>query len=457
MFAIYLALAGCQLFMRPITGLADNGDFPKVLAHLDVCDPNPQYGILQYVRPEYIISPRCHWESRLTSSETLFVRVIKQVADWTGEESFSISAAGAAHLCVMLASLTILLWTLHAGPPVFRFAIPPFAILVFSDVLYVSYLNSFYMDAASMVFVLLTAVLATAAILRPRAWMPIAFAGAGALLALSKTQHVITAFLFAGLAAWFACRGFRERQLRAAISWTASAVAILAAGVVTLVLAPEDYKAEPFYSVIFYNLVPAAHDKVAKAAALGELGLPASDLPLAGTHAYSPGSPVTQPAWRADFIQRIGYASLVAYYLRHPAVAWPILRRGLTYFAAAMRPGDLANYQREDGFPPGMLAQRFAWWSHLRAWLIWVFPAHLLAFLGLMGIGALLCVWSSKWCARWPIYPLALIVAIAVVLEFVLAVLFDATETARHLFFFHVLTEILMVCGLAAALSLVKR
>jgi len=69
--AVYLALAANQLFMRPITGLADNGDFPKVLAHLDVCDPNRERDVLQYVHPAYIIDPGCHWDSRLASSETL--------------------------------------------------------------------------------------------------------------------------------------------------------------------------------------------------------------------------------------------------------------------------------------------------------------------------------------------------------------------------------------------------
>ncbi len=443
---MYLTLAANQLFLRPITGVADNGDFPKVLARFDVCDPNHERDVLQYVYPKYIIDERCHWDSRLASSETLFVRTIKQLALWSGRTSIGITDVGMAHLSVMLASLGILLWALHPGSPVFRFGIPPFVILIFSDVLYVSYLNSFYMDAASMVFLLLTAALAVAATLRPRAWVTVAFGVAGVLLALSKTQHVVTGFLFAGLAAWFAVRAYRGSRLAGDL-WTGSAVAILAAGILTVLMTPEDYKAEPLYSLIFYTIVPASQER---SATLLELGLPEADLALAGTHAYSPGVPVTTPAWREDFVRRISYEKLLIYYLRHASVPWRILRRGLTESAPAMRPGNLANYQREDGFPPGALAQRFAGWSHLRAWLIWVFPTHIVVFYGLMGLGAWLCGWRAAWAVRWPLYPLVLVLAMSGTLEFLFGVLLDATETARHLFFFHVITEILMVCALAA-------
>ena len=42
-FAVYLTLAGVQLFKTPIVGVADNGDFPKVLGPLDVCGSNEYY------------------------------------------------------------------------------------------------------------------------------------------------------------------------------------------------------------------------------------------------------------------------------------------------------------------------------------------------------------------------------------------------------------------------------
>jgi hypothetical protein len=142
------------------------------------------------------------------------------------------------------------------------------------------------------------------------------------------------------------------------------------------------------------------------------------------------------------------------YYFHHPTLPLRLLGRGLTYFAPAMRPGNLANYQREDGFPPGTLAQHFAFWSHLRAWSMFAFPAQLVILYGIMGTGALLSIWRASWAARWPLYPLVVVLAISGTVEFAFSVLLDATETARHLFFFHVITEILIVCAVALAFSL---
>ena len=50
---------------------------------------------------------------------------------------------------------------------------------------------------------------------------------------------------------------------------------------------------------------------------------------------------------------------------------------------------------------------------------------------------------------------LVLVLVISGTVEFAFSVLLDATETARHLFFFHVITEILIVCAVALAFSLV--
>jgi hypothetical protein len=337
---------------------------------------------------------------------------------------------------------------LHDSPAIVRFGLPPVAILQFSDVLYVSYLNSFYMDAASLVFLLLTAALATAAILRPRRWIAIAFSAAGVLLAVSKTQHVFTAAFFGAFAAWLAWQAFKARQPIPARLWAGSSGAILAAVLLAIALSPADYKAEPFYSVIFYNLLPVSGDS---RAALAELGLPPEDVRLVGTHAYSPESPVTQPEWREDFIRRVGYSQLVSYYVRHPEIAADLLYKALINFAPAMRPGNLANYEQEDGFAPDTLARHFSWWSTLRGQAIWRAPLHLAVVWLITTGGALLCLAKRKWASLWRGYPLALVLAVSSAIEFLLAVLFDGTETARHLFFFHALTE-LQILSLAGGL-----
>jgi hypothetical protein len=446
---VYFALAANQLFLKPITGMANNGDFPKVLGPRSICDPNGERDAFAYVDPRYSIRLDCRWDSQLPSSESLFVRLIKLSARWTGRDSFAITGAGKVHLIPVLAALFVLLWALHDASPAIRFGVPPVAIFIFSDVAYVAYLNSFYMDVTSLVFILPAIALAAAWIVRPRTWVAIAFGVAGVLLALSKTQHAITGFLLAAMAAWFSVRAFREKEIRKPVGrcWAASAVAVAIAAMAIIRNTPEDYKAEPLYSLVFFRLLPNLPNRVD---ALSQLGLPAADLAYSGTHAYSKDAPVMNKEWRFAFISQLTYLGLGTFYLRNPKVLFQLIGRGLREDVFYIRPPNIGNYERDDGFPPATLARRFDLWSGLRSWLLRVFPAHVVAFYLVMGIGSLLCCFRRTWSTRWPLYPVVLVLAVSGSVEYLFPVLLDGTETARHLFFFHVITELLVVCAFSA-------
>jgi hypothetical protein len=214
---------------------------------------------------------------------------------------------------------------------------------------------------------------------------------------------------------------------------------------------PNDYKAESLYSMIFYRMLPDSPDK---AEMLSGLGLPASDVAYSGTHAYTLGAPVVaDPQWRKDFVDRVTYRNLAIFYLRNLPLTWHLLGRELKEDAPRIRPVGFGNFEREDGFPPGAMAHRFDAWSNLRSWLLRVFPAHMVMFYGVMDMASLLCLFRPAWAARWPQYPLVMLLAASGQVEFLFAVLLDGTETARHLFFFHVITEILIVYAVAAILS----
>ena len=452
----YFLLAASQLFVRPIVGVADNGDFPKVLGPRSICDPNGGRDSFEYVAPRYVIYLPCRWDPELPSTESIFVRAVKLAARWSGKDSFGIQAVGKAHLSVMLLALMVLLWGLHKAPPAIRFGLPPLVLLIFSDVAYVSYLNSFYMDAASMVFLLLTVALAGVWVVRPRVWVAIAFGVAGTLLALSKTQHAITAFFLAGGAAVYAWEAFRPGGAgkRLAWCWAVSAAAVAMAASVIIGLTPRGYKAEPLYSLIFFRMAPELPDR---GKALAQLGLPESDLKYFGTHAYSSGAAVADLDWRIAFINRITYTRLAGFYLKNPRVTMHLVDLGVRTEMPGLRPGEFGNYLRKDGFPPRAQSQHFAVWSNLRSWFMGIFPAHILVLYGLMGLGSAACLLSRERAARWPLYPIVMALAASGVVEFLFPVLLDGTETSRHLFLFHVITEVLIVCAAAGALGRLSR
>src|SRR5271157_2500123 len=91
-FIIYATHVGVQLFMTPIVGMADNGDFPKVLGHYDICAPQ-EY---QYVSERFKIDPQCRWDIHVVSSEGAFVQILKQVATWNRDYDVSVQSQGKA-------------------------------------------------------------------------------------------------------------------------------------------------------------------------------------------------------------------------------------------------------------------------------------------------------------------------------------------------------------------------
>ena len=442
---VFVALTCTQLFVPPIIGIADNGDFPKVLAPHDICSVDDGRDVFAFLHSRFVIKPECHWDSRLPSSESMFAWILKQVAERSGRHGFSITGAGKLHLPFVVLALAVLLGSLHESRPVLRFGLPILGIVIFTDVAYFGYLNSFFMDAASFVFLLPTVAMAAAWIVRPRWWLAIGYGMVGALLGFSKTQHAITALLLAGLALWFAVRAFGRRK-RDGYCWAAAALVVAGSAVGVVATTPDDYRAEPLYSLVFFRMLPGEPNAPQL---LADLGLPQSDLKYIGTHAYNEGAPVMNGEWRTEFMKQLTYGRLGRFYFMHPLIVFRMVGGTLTHLVSEIRPMNMANYEREAGFPPYTRAARFHWWSDLRSSSLKAFPAHIVIFYMVLGAGSVVCGFRVDWSARWPLYPLVLVLAASGTLEFLFPTLLDGTETERHLFLFHVITELLIMIAFA--------
>ena len=228
----------------------------------------------------------------------------------------------------------------------------------------------------------------------------------------------------------------------------ASAAGTLVAAVIMVNLTTIDYTSQALFNMIFYRLAPQSPEPVE---VLQELGLPASYQKFVETMAFSENSPTSDLNWERTFLTQTSFTKLVWFYLRHPGIPVDLIWGSLHRDASGIRPSNLSNYRAKDGFRPGALARRFDTWSNLRSWLIRVFPAHLVIFYGLALCGSLACLIRPPMAERWPLYPVTLLLSAAGVVEFACATCLDCVENARHLFLFHVITEILLVCTFAAA------
>jgi hypothetical protein len=430
--AAFLALTAWQLFLPPVTGLSDNNDFPKVLGPAQICQA-PVENVNTYFVTSFTAGPKCDWQSGFTSSEILFFNAARHLTlPFTGSDYFDIRASAAIHLLVLGVAMALFLRLTARGRSLVRFLLPPLAILMFTDVAYVAYLNSAYMDNASWVLFLLLAGIAATGCLEPaQTWVPLAYAVAGVLLVFSKAQHAPLGIPFAALAGYFAWRSRKEPTAWSLTAWSGAALALLVSAAMMPLMAPPEYQTISLYNLIFYRLAPS------DPTLLPQLGLDAGYRKWVGSSAFDAGSPLADANWSQTLESQVSFGSVARLYLRHPGVAWREIDRELHDSAHTLRPSYMANYRQADGFPPHSIATRFSLWSDLKMSTLARLPYSLVVLYAL----PLLAV-AAK---RTPLLPLALALAAAGASEFALCTLADGVDTHRHLFLFQVITDALLL------------
>jgi hypothetical protein len=442
------AIVAYQSFVPPIVGLADNADYLPATSRLrlDVHNPGPwdpeRYFRQLVVNYQHTDTPPA-MENPWTSEVLLQIpaRLLNTVLSKDG--LFDIRWTGATHATLFLIAVTWMLPLLAALNPVARLATAFFGVLVLTDVSYVSYFNSFYPDAASLVTLLM--MIASGArffsghdaarrgliLMAVCAW----------LFVTSKVQHVILTPPLLVLLFW------RRRTVeQAGGRFAAPALAILLAASSAAMLAtmPERYRGIALYNVVFFHILP--NDK-APENVLEQLQLPREWIRYKGTHAYSQGSGAFDPEFQKQWYRAAGYPRLMLYYARHPRVPLGLLKEGFNH-STIYRPG-FANFQKSAGYAQYAESQAFAFWSGWKRaafypgrwfnWFYWLIPA-----------GVLL------WRLRGPLWWAESLLLSMAAIEFLFASLTDVGDMARHLFLFNTLVDINFVAAVAGILQRVR-
>jgi hypothetical protein len=423
------------LFISPPVGLADGGDFNKVtrLFNFDAAAPDNDDRWFKYAFLDYKFDPAWHWWSGFPSSEMLLVAPalgINRLVSRPG--AFDLRAIGAVHAAVFLVAFAFFLPLLRRATPLRRTLLTAAALLVFCDVMYVSYYNSFYMDTAALLFLLLSAVF----FLRARraqagVFDRACFVASCLLFVTAKSQHSLAGLLIAALLVYLG------RYIAAAV--------VAAVGIWWIVQLPPDYADMARFNVIFFQILPHSTDRSRD---LAELGLDDSYLPKVGLYAYNANSGMDDPAFHRTFGERATASRLALYYLRHPATAARLIRIGLED-ASAQRVR-MGNYDRSAGKPPFAQSRAFSAWSAMKQA---VFDGHayrygiycaalclLLPFSLLRRGGKQRRVWIAA----------ALVLVSMTGMTLLLACLADGVDFLRHLFLFNACIDLLALAALAS-------
>ena len=426
------------LMLPPIVGLADNGDFDRVMlpAGLRSLEGTFENRYFHWMQPRFAYAPRAADVSGYRTSEIFLARAAVAASRVAGAPLFDVRFLGAVHAAVLLLALGLLV---AAGRDLVAPAQALAAILLvffFTDPGYLAAFQSLYAQAASLPFLLLTAGVAAVGIRRGRlsGWTLPAYFLSAALFVTSKPQESVQALLLAPLGVRLAWPG-GSRAARTAGLVFAAGLALLAGRYYASSQASSGWLTR--YNQLFFEILPNSPDP---ASDLRELGLDPSLARFARVTAWAPESPAHDPAVREFLEPRSGKRSPRMLYLRHPGRAVETIRRAARV-SFQLHPPELGNYARESGAPP--LARARGPWSDLRARLSGL-PALFVLFGGTL-IAVAATYLRASVAGRLFREGLAALVAMAAG-AFVAASLGDwHVDIERHLYSFHGMCDLILV------------
>ncbi len=443
---IFAALLCSQLFIPPFVGMANNSDFHRILSPLSMgterpINADPYQMNLNYFVSDYTTAPRWQGGLWMFSSELPMVWICREAARLiTGGPHFDIRYFGALNASILLVAFSVALAYLRGQPTLTRYLIPLLLIIIFTDSTYICPLNSFYMDAVSIVFLLCTVVFAFQVAQSPAGLKgAVALVFSAVLLITSKPQHALIGLPASAMILWFA---YRARRSPSGAVLLCGAIAL---SIVTPLMArtPAIYQSAAGYNMFFLKIAKLSPDPMQ---VLAYLGLPPAAARLIGTSVYD----VTPGFDKGEILKKATFQAARRYYLLHPKLMLTVFDTDLRRSTYPIRM-PFASYRQEDGFPPWSQPRHHRIWGRLRSKLNQLFPYNL----ALLYLGLLLLLCSPRF-RRHELFPVAAFLLIAGCLEFAIASLGDGLDMPRHLTIFHAVTEVIIVFWVGGMLNLIQ-
>ncbi|MBW5449070.1 hypothetical protein GE107_23850 [Cohnella sp. CFH 77786] len=461
-FALIAALSGIGLAVwvlmtPPFIGVADNGDFSRLMriAGFRYLDTQETYADRYFAYAHEHYGYKSNWGSAYVTTQILLLAVIGWIARIFNGQVFDIRWFGAVYTLLFATAVYLFIRYLPAipGRKAATAAVSVLAgimlLFVFGDVGYLAYFQSFFGEPYALLGMLLAtaSAFAMASQDKPGGRLLALFVIAAFAVVTSKIQNAPLGFAFA-LLAW------RMLPLREDRRWhrqvlTGIAV-LLASSVLMIVAAPSGLKQINLYQSIFYGVLKDSPDV---ARDMKELGIPDKYAVLAGTNYFQKGTAIPQndPVLDREVLRKLGHKDIAAYYFRHPGRFVQKLEKAAEN-AVFVRPYYLGNYVKSEGKPRGALSHFFSVWSE---WKVHRMPRSLGWFVGfyVLYFAGLIAYWlrSSSHRVRLGLESMAA-VGLAGLFSAVVPILGDGeADLGKHLFMFNVCFDMMVVSAGAAA------
>ncbi|MEF3303137.1 glycan biosynthesis hexose transferase WsfD [Paenibacillus sp. GYB003] len=360
-----LSILVYSLFTEPFIGVADNGDFLRVMGTvgLNYGLPDESYEDRFFGYAHRYFSYDRFFQGFYPSTQIILVAAARLIGSVRDPSSFDIRVLGALFSVLLLAATYIIVRYNTYKSSAVGVALAICMLFVFFDIGYAAYFNSLFGEPVSFVFLLLSAGFGLCLLNREKPSRTIIWLYFVSVffLACSKIQNAPAGILFAALGLRFMTLRHEPNWRRLTIGLSAS---IAVVSVVMYAAAPKGLKNINLYQTVFYGILHGSPDIDGD---LKELGLPSHLSVLAGTNYFQTDTAIKQdaPSMKPDFYDRVSHRDILLFYVKHPSRLIDKME-----FAASnsmsIRPYYLGNYLKQENKPSGAMAYGYSVWSEFK-------------------------------------------------------------------------------------------
>lgn len=356
--ALCCLLLGCIMLFGKKLGVADDGTLSRVLEGAGLSYPDGVTGTPDYFQRNYVWA--ANTGTGYHSLQTIVIWLAKMLDyAFTGNRMLDIRFLGAVYLLCFLPAICLLVKAAADRLQTFpqKCVITAAAVLIFADVGYLTYFNSFYSEA--LVFICILYMAGAAMNLQNKTgyemFYLLVFTFAAAALCFVRRYCFL-----AGIVGAVFCLSQRfriEGVMRRAGVFVLSAV-LAAASVTSLFLLEDDFRREDkFHAMSRGVLIQAENPEEA----LKEFGIDPSWSLVSEVSAYDPFPLVAGGDEVLDegFFDKYTSLDITRYYLRHPAQMASMVDAAVKSNLEVRRTS-CGNFEKSKGMPKG---SRSIFWS----------------------------------------------------------------------------------------------
>jgi hypothetical protein len=365
---ILVFISGYALFAPPLIGLADNGDFgrimqPNGLRHERQRDSNDYFGYFNYRfdRLRYYNGAKGD-----KSTHSIIIKAAMGLDDlFSRDDKFDIRFLAIISLAVLALGIYwfVEIIGMMFDNKVFRYGMALVAVAIFGDIGYTVYFNSFFGEGVAYPFFLLSisSLLKFSVDKDARMRYVVVFIISSLIFIGSKNQYSLN-----GILCFFILVSLLPLKIP---NWKKVLTVILGGGLLVFSLLMYLEIDKSIYLINKYHTVTRGvmlfepdTQKIIK-----KIGLDEQFALLAGT-IYFDKTPVINPQDELlldNFYSKYDVFSIALYYFRNPSAFSKIMKFGLKN-SFAIRPEVLGNYLRDSGRRWGERTNFFSLWSYIK-------------------------------------------------------------------------------------------